>query len=77
MAVLDSLRIFPSLEAECQAHLEHEPGYPRCARALGQVFAKVGDYSRARRWVGIYLSHAQAPDPEAQDAYRRLLSAGQ
>jgi hypothetical protein len=77
VAPLDSLRVLDHLEAECSLHLDHRPQYPRCARALGQVFAKVGDYSRARRWVGIYLSHAQAPDPEAQDAYRRLLSAGQ
>jgi hypothetical protein len=74
MPALDSLRIFPSLEAECEVHLEHEPAYPRCARALGQMFSKLGDWPRARRWIGAYLEHAHGPDPEAEDAYRRLLT---
>jgi hypothetical protein len=75
VAALDSLRVFPSLEAECEAHLEHEPGYPRCARALGQMFSKLGDWPRARRWIGAYLERPHGPDPEAEDAYRRLLTA--
>ncbi|MGA2148441.1 MAG: hypothetical protein ABSH49_26140 [Bryobacteraceae bacterium] len=75
LAALDSLRVFPSLEAECEVHLEHEPQYPRCARALGQTFSKLGDWARARRWIGVYLARAHGPDPEAEDAYRRLLGA--
>ncbi|MGP8246095.1 MAG: hypothetical protein ACLQVN_16445 [Bryobacteraceae bacterium] len=74
VAVLDSLRVFPSLEAECEVNLEHEPGYPRCARALGQMFSKLQDWPRARRWIGIYLEHAHGPDPQAEEAYRRLLT---
>jgi hypothetical protein len=75
VTALDSLRVFPSLEAECEVHLEHEPQYPRCARALGQAYFKIGDWARARRWIEVYLAHAHGPDPEAEDAYRRLLGA--
>jgi hypothetical protein len=74
---LDSLRILLHMEAECDLHLQHQPGMPLCARALGQVFTRVGDMARARRWLGTYLGHAQAADPEAEDAYRRLASYGQ
>jgi hypothetical protein len=75
VAALDSMRIFPSPEAECEAHLEHEPGHPRCARALGQMFSKLGDWPRARYWIGAYLEHPHGPDPEAEEQYRRLLTA--
>jgi hypothetical protein len=75
VAALDSMRIFPSLEAECELHLEHEPGYPRCARALGQMFSKLHEWPRARRWIGAYLDHSHGPDPEAEEQYRRLLTA--
>ncbi len=73
---LPSLRVLDHLEAECDLHIRHEPQYPRCARSLGQVFLKVGDPARARRWIGTYLSLPHEPDPEAEDAYRRLLGAG-
>jgi hypothetical protein len=70
---LNSLRVLDHLEAECELHIAHEPQYPRCARGLGEVFLKVGDRTRARRWIGVYLSHAPGPDPEAEQAYRNLL----
>jgi len=73
---LNSLRVLDNLEAECGLHLQSEPQYPRCARALGQVFAKIGDPARERRWIGIYLTHHHAPDPEAEQTYRQLLSSG-
>jgi len=69
---LDSLGTFNGLEDECSEEIAHEPQYPRCARALGQTFSKIGDYARARRWIGIYLAHAAAPDPEAEEAFRRM-----
>ena len=50
---LDSLRVLDHMEEECDLHIEREPQYPRCARALGQVFEKVGDLTRARRWIGV------------------------
>lgn len=70
---LNSLDVLTHMENECGLHIEHEPDSPRCARSLGQIFAKVGDYARARKWVGIYLEHPHPPDPEAEQAYRRLL----
>jgi hypothetical protein len=75
VAPLDSLRVFSSLEAECEVHLEHEPQYPRCARALGQVFSKLHEWPRARRWIGAYLEHSHTPDPESEEQYQRLLTA--
>jgi hypothetical protein len=32
--------------------------------------------ARARRWLGIYLERPHAPDPEAEDAFRRLAGPG-
>jgi hypothetical protein len=74
---LNSLAVFEHLEAECDLHIQHEPQYPRCARSLGQVFSRVGDYVRARRWIGVYLSLPHDRDPEAEEAFRKLLGAGQ
>ena len=54
VAPLDSLRILTHMEAECDLHLQHEPGSPLCARALGQVFTQVGDQARARQWFERY-----------------------
>ena len=71
---LDSLAVFDHLEAECGFHIEHEPRYPGCARSLGQVFARLGVFDRARRWLRIYFDHHRAPDSEAQQAYRQLLN---
>jgi hypothetical protein len=65
------------MEDECGLHIAHEPQTTRCARSLGQIFTKVGDFSRARKWVGIYLERPHAPDPEAEQAYRQLLNTGQ
>jgi hypothetical protein len=73
---MPSLRVLDHLEAECDLHLRYEPQYPRCARSLGQVFLKVGDVQRARRWIGRYLTLHRAPDPEAEEAYGKLLSGG-
>jgi hypothetical protein len=74
---LDSLQVLDHMEDECALHIEHEPQYPRCARALGQVFSKVGDFPRARKWIGEYLSHPHAPDPEAEQAYQKLISTSE
>jgi hypothetical protein len=70
---LNSLDVLTHMEDECSLHLAHEPQYPPCARTLGQAFAKVGDFQRARKWVGIYLEHPHAPDPLAEEAYRQML----
>ena len=74
VAPLDSLRVLTHMEAECDLHLRHEPRVSMCARALGQVFTRVGDRARARQWFGTYLQHLHGPDPEAEEAYRRLVN---
>ena len=73
---LDSLRVLDHMEAECALHIEREPQYPRCARGLGQVLTRIGDFTRARRWIGVYLAHPHDPDPEAEQEYQRLLGLG-
>ncbi len=64
-------RILDHMESECAMHLDHEPQRPQCARALAQIFT-VDDPHRALRWLGIYLDHPHAPDPDAESAYQRL-----
>jgi hypothetical protein len=64
------------LELECQIHLDHEPQYSLCARALGKVFSAAGQPDRARRWYAAYLSLPHGPDPEALRAYAQLLTQG-
>jgi hypothetical protein len=77
LAPLDSLQVFSQMESECATQIEHEPQYTLCARSLGQTFARLGDFSRARKWVGIYLQHPHAPDPQAEEAWQRLIGMGQ
>ena len=76
VAPLDAMEVFSQMEDACGLHLDREPGRPRCARSLAQTFAKIGDFTRARRWLGMYLDHPHAPDPEAEQAYRQYVSAG-
>lgn len=73
---LPSLQILDHLEAECGLHVEREPQFPRCARGLAQTFAKIGDFRRARKWLGTYLALPHAPDAEAEAAYQKFISGG-
>jgi hypothetical protein len=73
---LNSLDVLTHMEDECALHIAHEPSTTRCARSLGQIFTRAGDFSRARKWVGIYLERPHPPDPEADQAYQQLLNAG-
>jgi hypothetical protein len=73
---LNPMEVFSQMEDECGLHLDREPGRPRCARSLAQTFAKIRDFPRARRWLGEYLDHPHAPDPEAEQAYRQYVGAG-
>jgi hypothetical protein len=69
---LSPAEVLPHIEAECELHIGREPQYPRCARSLGQMFARLGDYPRALKWVGVYLSHQHEPDPQAEEAFQKL-----
>ena len=71
---LNSLEALTSMESQCAGHIQHLPGQPRCARGLGQLFARIGDTARARHWMAFYLEHRIEPDPEAESLYRRLLA---
>ncbi len=74
---LPSREIFSSMEAQCQATLDHDPARPRCARSLAIVFRNAGDAARARRWMGLYLDHVQGRDPADDALYRQLSASGQ
>ena len=72
VAAMPGGAVFDHLEAECVLHLEREPKYTLCARALGQVFSVTRDFGRARKWLGYYLSTPHPPDPDAEAAYRQM-----
>ncbi len=74
IAPLPGSVVFDHLETECALHLEREPKYTLCARALGQVFSVTRDFGRARKWLGYYLSTPHPADPDAEAAYRQMLS---
>jgi hypothetical protein len=74
--VLDPSIALRHMELECQLHLDHEPQYSLCARAMAQVFSAVDRPGRARVWLGTYLSHPHEPDPQAEQAYAQLLNSG-
>jgi hypothetical protein len=76
MPVLDSSQVLATMESECDLHMQHEPQFPGCARNLGQIFSNTGDFANARRWLGVYLAHAPGRDPEAEEAFRRMVAAG-
>ena len=66
---LDPEQVFTSMQAECAIHIEREPRYPGCARALGLMYAAVGEPTQARRWLALYLEHQTGgKDPEAEQA---------
>jgi hypothetical protein len=53
--VLNSFDALASLESQCSTTIEHEPFRPKCAAGLADLFARIGDGVRARRWQAIYL----------------------
>ena len=67
---LNSLAAFSGLESECDWNIEHGMA-PECARSLGDMYMRVGDLNRARRWVGVYLN-VNSTDPQAQAMWRQL-----
>ena len=66
---IDPEQVFTSMQSECALHIEHEPQYPGCARALGLMYAAVGEPANARRWLALYLEHHTGDkDSEAEQA---------
>jgi hypothetical protein len=74
---LASPEIFAGMEAQCQATLDHDPGRPRCARSLANLFRNARDPARARRWMGLYLDHRPDQNPADDAFYQQLPAAGQ
>jgi hypothetical protein len=73
--VLDKARLtVEQMEAECTLHIQHDPGYPLCARSLADLSLRAGDNQRAQRMLGLYLSNITGKDPSAEQALRRLMS---
>ena len=54
VAPLNSLDALTSMEAQCAEHIQHLPLEPRCAKGLGDLFGRIGDNARARRWMVFY-----------------------
>ena len=74
---LPSSQIFVSMEAQCQATLDHDPARPRCARSLANLFHNMHDAARARRWMGLYLEHRPDRNPADDAFYQQLSAVGQ
>ena len=70
-------RIFDSMEAQCQAILDHDPLRPRCARSLANLFRNMRETARARRWMELYLEHRPDQNPSDDAFYRELSAATQ
>lgn len=73
---LNSLSALAGLETQCAEHIRLVPDEPFCARGACQLFERLNDPARARRWMAYYLEHKIAPDPEAEREYTRLVMAG-
>ncbi len=56
---LNSFDALAGMEAQCNMWLENDPGMPRCALGLSQLFARIGDAGRARRWNAIYAKYRE------------------
>jgi hypothetical protein len=50
VAPLPQWEVLDTLEAQCREHLRHEPATSGCASALSDMFARLGDRLRSRRW---------------------------
>ena len=61
-----------SLESQCEVILANDPGRPRCARGLGRLFARMGDLTRARRWMGEYMERRQDQIAADDRLYQQL-----
>jgi hypothetical protein len=49
--VLNSLEALASMEAQCSLRIENDPEESKCANAMAQLFARIGDRDRARKWA--------------------------
>jgi hypothetical protein len=73
---LPAVRIFASMEEQCQAMLDNDPARPRCARSLANLFRNTRDLVRARRWMGLYMDHRPDRNPADDAFYQQLRATG-
>ncbi len=64
--------LFESLEAQCDAHILHDPARPYCARGLSELYAFKGNADKASQWMEHYLERRTEPDPDAERTYKSL-----
>jgi hypothetical protein len=57
--VLNSIDALTTMEKQCAMYLQHQA--PACSRGLWDVFTKIGDRERARKWFQIYREMGGAP----------------
>ena len=57
----------------CSETISRNPLLPNCARSLGFLLRRVGDHRGARRALSLYLETIDYPDPQAREAYERLV----
>ena len=71
---LDPREVFASLEAQCREYVQHVPQQPRCARGLGDLYARLGDLNQSRQWLEFYMSRNTDPDPDIDRLYQQIRS---
>jgi hypothetical protein len=50
--VLNSIDALTTMEQQCQFFVQHQA--PACSRGLWDIFTKIGDRQRARKWIELY-----------------------
>ena len=74
MQPLPPLSALDSLEKQCTYNIDRGLD-ARCARSLGQMFYRIGDARRARKWLMSYLE-MDASDDRTRRALQRLTASG-
>src|SRR5262249_39423808 len=64
--------VFTSLDAQCRNQIEHQPSLPRCARGLGDLYARLNMVDRSRQWLETYLPLNTQPDPDIDRLYQQI-----
>jgi len=65
--------VFTSLEDQCRNWIEHEPGSLRCARGLGDLYARLDKLPESLKWLEFYISNSR-PDPAILSLYQQIRS---
>ena len=56
---LNSFDALGAMESQCSTYIEHDPGRPNCANGLADLFSRIGDTARARKWQALYAQYNQ------------------